>query len=399
MRKHTGKQIQRIAFVWIFACGLTLFLAVAPAISHDAGGVRDGFEAICPKKNKQINKNLNQHIWMAEAGFDALVQSQLRQWDSYKQSQQKQWEAYKQTIEEKWNQYVTSSRTIWVEYNSDVNIRSIVDFKKGKIRLEALVPSNVDNRLQIARQKIVSHLRQIIDGDALAQQVANRRKEIVTPKNVLEFARQEITPRVKKVANIKSKDGIMREKYMVSIELVSDHLQKRARKYWPIVREMSGRYRLQPELIMAIMHTESCFNPMARSSCGAVGLMQIAPQSAGRDVYRFLNGKDGRITVKELYHPKTNIQYGTAYLYLLKTQQFSNVPFEPHNNYLAICGYNWGPGNIHKKIVNKYDIQHMSKEALFNLLLKRTPAETRGYLKNVSKRISTYKQMILFGFR
>jgi membrane-bound lytic murein transglycosylase C len=60
-----------------------------------------------------------------------------------------------------------------------------------------------------------------------------------------------------------------------------------------MVRQASRKYGVDESLILAIMQTESSFNPYAVSRSDALGLMQVVQHSAGKDVFR-AQGKSGR---------------------------------------------------------------------------------------------------------
>ena len=79
--------------------------------------------------------------------------------------------------------------------------------------------------------------------------------------------------------------------HFVSILMVKDHLEIRAKKYQPLIERFAGRFSISRNLVYAIMKTESDFNPYAVSKAPAFGLMQIVPATAGRDVNIFLNKK------------------------------------------------------------------------------------------------------------
>jgi soluble lytic murein transglycosylase-like protein len=53
-----------------------------------------------------------------------------------------------------------------------------------------------------------------------------------------------------------------------------------------MVRQASRKYGVDESLILAIMQTESSFNPYAVSRSDALGLMQVVQHSAGKDVFR-----------------------------------------------------------------------------------------------------------------
>jgi len=100
--------------------------------------------------------------------------------------------------------------------------------------------------------------------------------------------------------------------HYVTFPMVRDHLQVRAWKYKPIVKEYAQQFKVSPNLIYAVIQIESNFNPYAVSTAPAFGLMQVVPYTAGEDVYRFLNKRNGRPSKGFLFVPKNNIQYGTV---------------------------------------------------------------------------------------
>ena len=126
--------------------------------------------------------------------------------------------------------------------------------------------------------------------------------------------------------------------------LVRETLQKEA-----------ARHGIDGNLIKAIAATESGFNPRAVSPAGAVGLMQVMPDTA-----RLLGLRDdNRQTVAEkLTDSSTNIQLGVRYLGQL-LRQFGG------RTHLAVAAYNAGPGAVSKRMaIPPY-------------------AETQGYVRTV----------------
>ncbi|MDH2692709.1 transglycosylase SLT domain-containing protein, partial [Escherichia coli] len=63
--------------------------------------------------------------------------------------------------------------------------------------------------------------------------------------------------------------------WSVTIPMVPNHLDKRAHKYLPLVRKAAEQYGVDASLILAIMQTESSFNPYALSNADLLGLMQV----------------------------------------------------------------------------------------------------------------------------
>ncbi|MCP5586651.1 transglycosylase SLT domain-containing protein, partial [Klebsiella pneumoniae] len=90
----------------------------------------------------------------------------------------------------------------------------------------------------------------------------------------------------------------------VTINLVPNHLDKRAHKYLGMVRQASRKYGVDESLILAIMQTESSFNPYAVSRSDALGLMQVVQHSAGKDVFR-AQGKSGTPSRSYLFDPQS----------------------------------------------------------------------------------------------
>lgn len=112
-----------------------------------------------------------------------------------------------------------------------------------------------------------------------------------------------------------------------------------------IVRE-SRENGLDPMLVVALIRTESSFNPYAVSHVGALGLMQVMPDT-GKYLSKRLNIELGTRT-HNLYDPETNVAMGTAYLADL-IQRFGSVD-------RALVAYNAGPGNA-KRILAKPDVK------------------------------------------
>jgi soluble lytic murein transglycosylase-like protein len=96
-----------------------------------------------------------------------------------------------------------------------------------------------------------------------------------------------------------------------------------------IIYDEAMKNDLPPELVAAVVHTESSFVPTARSNRGAVGLMQLVPRTG-----RWL-GADN------LDDPAQNIQAGTKYLRYL-TDRFAG------DQQMAIAAYNAGEGNVRR---------------------------------------------------
>ena len=133
------------------------------------------------------------------------------------------------------------------------------------------------------------------------------------------------------------------------------------------VLEMAQIQELDPALIYGVMRRESLFDPLARSSVGALGLMQLMPSTA-RVVARSLGmKKPGR---SDILHVETNIRFGTHYLKTVMKRFDNNVA-------LAAAAYNAGPSNVRRWLPRE---STMSAD----LWVETVPfTETRNYVQAV----------------
>ncbi|MEN6669988.1 lytic transglycosylase domain-containing protein [Psychrobacter sp. B38] len=99
--------------------------------------------------------------------------------------------------------------------------------------------------------------------------------------------------------------------------------------YDSYIRASAARNGVDPALMKAMMHTESAFNPNARSPVGAQGLMQLMPATARR------------FNVSNPWNPADNIEGSAKYIAWLMRRFNNNVEH-------AVAGYNAGEGNVDK---------------------------------------------------
>jgi soluble lytic murein transglycosylase len=106
-------------------------------------------------------------------------------------------------------------------------------------------------------------------------------------------------------------------------------------RYEAIVRGHARNYRLDPALVAAVIYQESKFRPTARSSTGAVGLMQLMPETA-RGIAARTGGT--KFDVDDLLDPEINVRYGSWYLRHLLDRY--------RDERLALAAYNAGQQNV-----------------------------------------------------
>jgi soluble lytic murein transglycosylase len=115
--------------------------------------------------------------------------------------------------------------------------------------------------------------------------------------------------------------------------------------YEHIVVGHAQNYDLDPALIAAVIYRESKFHASARSSSGAIGLMQILPDTA-KGIALHTGGE--RFRVADLYDPEINVRYGSFYLRRLLTKY--------GDTRLALAAYNAGQANVDSWIAEDGEI-------------------------------------------
>ena len=196
------------------------------------------------------------------------------------------------------------------------------------------------------------------------------------------------------------------EKAMVTASFVIPHsVHKKAKRFSDEVTAAAVRERLPPELILAVIETESSFNPMARSHIPAYGLMQIVPRSAGRDASRYLYGESKLLAPSYLYKIDKNIGVGSAYLHLLYYRYMRKVTDPVSRLYCVIAAYNTGASNVGAAFTGKKSfsgavetINSMTQEEVYQMLINELAyEETKKYLIKVTSRMKKYVKEELGG--
>jgi len=133
-------------------------------------------------------------------------------------------------------------------------------------------------------------------------------------------------------------------------------LLEKEQSYLPIIQRVAEKTHVEESLIMAVIKVESDFEPGAVSSKGAIGLMQLAPDTAAS------------LGVADPFDPRENIHGGTRYLsYCIR--EFQSIE-------MALAAYNAGPGIVGQ--------------------LKRVPPypETRNFVRDVLYYRALYDRLL-----
>lgn len=300
------------------------------------------------------------------------------------------------------NNTPTASQDVYVKYTDSYLSRAQVDFNKGVISVATLDTKNPKESLKKAIVTTLLTPEDPEDVDLysdkeitfsgkpyLADLVKDNEGEVVLyPWRANRYAEYLIQNKLQ-TTEITEK-GETKKVYYVQFDMVEDHTIQSEHKYGEYVAQYAKAYKLEEALIFAIIKTESSFNPYAVSHIPAYGLMQVVPASAGRDVYKALNNRDGIPTKEMLFTPKTNIQYGSTYLNILFTRYIKGVKNSLSHEYCVIAAYNTGSGNVlsvfHKDRTKAVQVINSmtSAEVYRKLRTSLKYEEARNYLHKVT---------------
>ncbi len=289
----------------------------------------------------------------------------------------------------------------YVKYTQNYKSRAQVDFDKGVITVETL---DEKEPLQSLKNAIVTTLLTPYDPRGLDLWSSGEVKLGEKPfllGEVRDYDGQTLRyqwrterfadmlikrQRTVRQIQVKGRNVIV---HTVQIPMVADHGHVRALKFKVHVDRFSRKYNISPNLVFAVIKTESDFNPWAVSSVPAYGLMQVVPKTAGADVYHMINKTKGYPTADLLYVPESNIQYGTAYLHMLDSIYLVGIRNPVSREYCTIAAYNGGAGNVLRtfnadRTLAVARINGMTPQAVYDRLTRYLPyQETRRYLNKV----------------
>jgi peptidoglycan lytic transglycosylase len=149
------------------------------------------------------------------------------------------------------------------------------------------------------------------------------------------------------------------------------------RSYWPLVRREALAHHLDPYLVMAVIRQESAFDPKAISDAGAVGLMQMRPQT----VNSRLHGWRRRLIVRRLEEPDYNLRLSCHYLRRLIVA-FGGDTGE------ALAAYNAGDVRV-RQWLDGHTFRSPQE------FVETTPfADTRAYVEYILRDREIYRQLL-----
>ncbi|NVK37001.1 MAG: DUF3393 domain-containing protein [Gammaproteobacteria bacterium] len=301
-------------------------------------------------------------------------------------------------VNQRWGEQASfASQKAYVKYLDDYLSRATVDFDRGVLIVETLATSEPKKQL---RSAIVTAL--LTPDDPAAVDLYSARKISANGKpfllgQVLDRDGQSIAYewRAQKFADfliehqLQVSETAQGLRYWVSIEMVANHTQVAAQGIRGWVTQASNRFNLPESLILAIIETESGFNPFAVSHANAYGLMQIIPSTAGADVFQKVLRKSGQPSRDYLFNAQNNITVGSAYLTILRDNYLSGIQNPTSQLYCIISAYNSGAGNVFKTFHHnrKQAIRRINSlsvdEVLWRLRKHQPSHEARRYVEKV----------------
>jgi len=297
-------------------------------------------------------------------------------------------------------------KTRYVKYTEKYKNRTVVDYDKGTILIEHLQEAGVRDKLKNAvitalltpddpsAVDLFSDKEIVLNGNPYLQKLVidQNGNPIDSRANVERYADYLVNNQLQRRQI--DVNGTNKTVAYVRFTMINTHIDKRALKYAGTVRKYSDTTQVSRSLIFAIIRIESAFNPYAVSSAPAYGLMQLVPNSGGREAYRKAKGLDQSPTREYLFNAENNIELGSTYLsVLLNDSPLSEISNPVSREYCAIAAYNTGPGNVYRVFSSSparsrqanaiSKINSLRPDEVYEALRLRLPyAETRGYIVN-----------------
>ncbi|AUI66764.1 MULTISPECIES: membrane-bound lytic murein transglycosylase MltC [Glaesserella] len=313
---------------------------------------------------------------------------------------------FSRNIDQIWgvNELLQASQKDYVKYTDKYYTRSHISFEDGQITIETL---GDQNRLRnsiihtLLMGSDASGIDLFASGDVpissnpfLAGQVVDQFGRSVTNIAIAnDFATYLLQNKLK---TRRLQNGYTAT--YVTIPMAANHVEVRARRYLPIARKVAKQYNIDLSLVLGIMEVESAFNPYAVSYANAIGLMQVVPRTAGRDIFA-RKGWGGQPDRDYLYNPSQNIDAGVMYLAILRDEYLSEITNPVSKRYAMISAYNSGAGAVLRVFDNdKWEamerISNLDPSAVYRILTTAHPSsQARNYLIKVNKAQQKYKNV------
>jgi len=384
--QRQGKYPQRLALAVIIGVGLSAcstYDVVKIATSGDPATTAASIARYRTTSYQQNPLRLVQDLQQAQRNYQRMV-------DLLSGKAGEQWGK---------REVLTPNNKRYVKYTQNYMSRAVVQFDQGLITVETLDPAKPDDSL---RNAIVTTL--LTPDDPRAVDLYSDKtialsgrpylyglvedqhgRNIDTPTLADGYASHLMQSR-KQTRSVHTEQG-ERQVHYVQFTMVSDYENRQAQRYAPMVEKYAARYGVSKSLIFAVMKTESNFNPFAVSSAPAYGLMQLVPETGGRDAYQMVKGYSHTPSREYLFQADNNIELGTAYLNILEQRYLGEIQNPLTREYCTIAAYNGGAGNV----LNMFSKDRAKAPDVIN---RTPPAEVYRRLRDEHPRDETRRYLV-----
>jgi len=202
----------------------------------------------------------------------------------------------------------------------------------------------------------------------LQEAISDFSRNFLTKQGVAEYRLKQYMKRVKQIKNSTETEEISRFEATLSL-----------------FEKYGAKYRFDPLMLAAQGYQESRLNQKARSPVGAIGIMQVLPQTAAD------------LKVGDIQLAEPNVHAGAKYMDLLMEKYFRDTNFSENNRTLfAFASYNAGPGNI-SRMRREAKKRGLDPDKWFNnvevVTAEKIGAETTTYVRNIYKYYVAYKMI------
>ena len=351
-----------------------------------------------------FQKDQAQSFKQEKIKFIDFKKQEDRAFNSHLQKEKKAISEYKKKLRALWPDNDLEKPKKLVQYSKNLHTKSLIDFEHNEVIISQISPAK-----KISKKELLAQLRITLamnhqkafkqntleqDIDKISQGSKYVQSDFLDRKPLLSPPKEKM--KIKDITLTKKGDV-----YQLVYKLPKNSTYKRSLNYLVAAKSNARRFNLQAQWLLAIMHSESSFNPLARSHIPAYGLMQIVPKSAGIDSYRFLYKKRRLLSASYLYNTKNNIEMGSAYFHILYYKYLSSIKKPLSRLYCAMAAYNTGAGNVAWAFTRSNSVKKASK-----IINTMTPAqvythlrknlrydEPKHYLKNVRERSLSYQKL------
>jgi membrane-bound lytic murein transglycosylase C len=285
-------------------------------------------------------------------------------------------------------------------YQGQSNAETLIDFERGLISITAPGPSEIK---QAAVEILLTQIDPSIIDARTASDLGLMNSKTQKPFLFGQVVDQDAAPIASAWRAGRYVDHLLSRKNKPNttrlvIPMIGQHKAIAGGKYVNFAKAAGAKHMIPAALIMAIIETESAFNPLARSRSNALGLMQIKADTAGRDYFSIISGYQHTPSASYLYNPENNVEVGTGYLSILADRYLAGIYHPQKLEYAIISSYNGGAGNLFKSLAPSGGkraaidrINAMTVEAFYWFLTNRhIRLESRNYVKKVTSRMKKY---------